>query len=195
MTKFQKNIEKGLKEAKEGKLLSELDIEKEMKELEKLHKKWWYKYYWWIKYGVRQKIDELQWKIPNCIQRVKRGWGNADTWRFDGYLARIISEGCKYLKEHKCGIPCEYLPNNDKIPYESNKKDEIEGIRRWNEVLDKIIFAFKTLYEITSGEKEFYLESLSEEKRKQLNCITKEENDRIEEGKKLFIENFHNLWN
>ena len=51
-------------------------------------------YIWW------NKITDLKWKIPNLIHRAYYGWGKADTWDFDNYLANVIIGGLKHLKKY-----------------------------------------------------------------------------------------------
>lgn len=178
-----------------NKFISETGFSEEMERIDKQWDKWWYPIYWWGRYGIWEWISYRPLKIKSFFQRGYRGWADEDTWGFDGYLAKVISEGCKHLKEHKHGIPCEYVSFKKDKSYEYDEKEGEEGERRWNEVLDKVIFAFDLIRQIQyDGDKEFYLGRLSEEDRKRFNCITKEENDKIEEGKKLFIDNFTNFW-
>ena len=67
------------------------DIFKETEEEKKNHPIYcfFYDIYWRIYYFV----DSIPLRIRTFIQRGKRGWANSDTWGFDYYLAKVISEG------------------------------------------------------------------------------------------------------
>jgi hypothetical protein len=166
---------------------------------ERIHElcKWkWYnyiKYYcfyiWW------NFLTDLKWKIPNIIQRAYRGWGDADTWDFDGYLSKIISEGCKHLKLYKHGIPGDiYDKYRNDVLLDQNEA-EFLAIKEWNEILDKIILAFDLIKQIQyDGKREFYLPDLPEALKNKYNCLSKEEDDAMNEGMHLFIKYFFSLW-
>lgn len=47
-------------------------------------------------------------KIKTFFQRGKRGWGVSDTWSFDAYLAKVISEGTRHLAEVSNGYPSAF---------------------------------------------------------------------------------------
>jgi len=87
-----KSVGKGVQDIKEGKLIP---AETVFKEWEKKHpiltkfKRIW----WWLRYGIRNKIENIPLRIRTFIQRGKRGWANSDSWSFDWYLAKVISEG------------------------------------------------------------------------------------------------------
>jgi len=119
-------------------------------------------YIWW------NFLVDLKWSIPNLIHRSYYGWGKADTWNFDIYLAKIISEGITYLKKDKSGIPCDLAEKYD---------DETAMIKR-DERLDKIIRAFK-LHLIWADE---------------CRVLTEEEKKEYQEGLELFIKYFGDLW-
>jgi len=119
-------------------------------------------YIWW------NFLTDLKYKVPNLIHRAYYGWGKADTWDFDTYLAKIISEGITYLKKDKSGIPCDL----------AEKYDEETAIIKRDERLDKIIRAFK-LHLI-------WVEDC--------HILTEEEQKEYQEGLKLFIKYMGDLW-
>ena len=107
-------------------------------------------------------------RIRNFIQRGIRGWANEDTWDFDTYLAKIISEGITYLKKNKPGIPCDLVEKYD---------EEIAIIKR-DERLDKMIHAFKLhLIWVDEGR-----------------ILTEIEQKEYQEGLELFIKYMGDLW-
>ena len=118
-------------------------------------------YIWW------NIIIDLKWKVPNLIHRTYYGWGKADTWNFDYYLAKIISEGIIYLKKDKSGIPCDL----------AKKYDDKTAIIKRNERLNKIIHAFKLHIIWIDGR-----------------VLTKKEQKEYQEGLKLFIKYMGDLW-
>ena len=122
----------------------------------------YYGFYIWYNF-----LTDLKYKVPNLIHRAYYGWGKADTWDFDIYLAKIISEGITYLKKDKSGIPCDLAEKFD---------DETAIIKR-DEILDKIIRAFK-LHLIWVGGR----------------ILTEEEKLEYQEGLELFIKYLGDLW-
>jgi hypothetical protein len=154
---------------------------------EKIHElcKWkWYdyiRYYgfyiWW------NWITDLKWKIPNTIQRAYRGWGHADTWDFDRYLANVIRDGIKHLKNCQHGIPTDiYEKYRNDVLLDQNEA-EFLALKEWNEILDKIVYGFDCA-SLISGDS--YLELSHEERNQAENAYY--------EGMDLFKEYFFNLW-
>lgn len=43
--------------------------------------------------------------VQTRIQRMRRGWGDTDTWNMDVYLARVIGEQLAYLAKNSHGYP------------------------------------------------------------------------------------------
>jgi len=119
-------------------------------------------YVWW------NFLTDLKWKIPNLIHRAYYGWGKADTWDFDYYLAKIISEGITYLKKDKSGIPCDL----------AEKYDDKTAIIKRDERLDKMIRAFK-----------LHLIWVDRDR-----VLTEEEEKEYQEGLELFIKYMGDLW-
>ena len=180
-------IEQGLKEAKEGKL-ERLDLEDLIYKPRRWNK--WDRFYWLIRYGIWNWITDLKWRIPNWWQRGQRGWGYADTWGFDFYLSKVIYGGLVHLKKHKCGYPIT-IP---KIETEWTEVDYKANEKIWDEIMDKMIYAFKLAKEIGEGEREFYKPYMDENFQKTYKCLSKEEDDAMKEGMKLFIDHFFSLW-
>ena len=76
-------------------------------------------------------------RIKWFIQRGKRGWANSDTWGFDCYLTKVISEGVHHLKENIHGMPGNLT----------------EG--QWIDILNKITNTFELAKRM--GDDELYL--------------------------------------
>lgn len=75
-----------------------------------------------------------------------------DTWNLDNTLARIIYPALLQLKATKHGIPGEFVNDVGGADYEEQESFEFykeshntaweEGSKRWDEVLDKMIWSF-----------------------------------------------------
>lgn len=78
-----------------------------------------------------------------------------DTWGMDSTLAPIIVPMLKQLKETKHGVPCEFAHvggenwdsqlSFDWYAEDTNKLFEEHAERRWNEVMDKMIWSFEQI--------------------------------------------------
>jgi len=51
---------------------------------------YWHIYFW-------NFISDIPLRVKTFIQRGMRGWSDSDTWSFDFYLAKVISEGIEHL--------------------------------------------------------------------------------------------------
>lgn len=183
-------IEKGLQEAKEGKL-EVVDISKLEKELDKKWSQWWYPTYHFLRYGIKNWLLEIKYRVPNFFHRAWYGWGKADVWGLDFYLSRIIYQSLIHLKKNKQGYPITIITKNVKDP---NDIDSEANQKNWDKILNKMILAFKLANDIGSGGREFYSPKLSKEKQLKFKCLTKDEDQQIKEGMKLFIKHFFSLW-
>jgi len=125
--------------------------------------------------------------IKRFIQRGTRGWSNEDTWGLSGYLARVLSESIRHLKENNHGMPI----------------DLTEG--QWIDILNKISDTFETaerlgdnLFLIREPKQRERLQKSFDKLNKQYKthdrCLSPKEIKRYDEGFKLFKEYFHNLW-
>ncbi len=122
--------------------------------------------------------------------RGAKGWSKMDSWWLSGYLAGIITESVKHLKENMHG----YISYNNDM-----SDDENEARSKW--VLDEIIWSFDMYHKCSLGaDWDFYCEQLDpkfvEEHSKEFDVrfMTKEENKRMREGMKLFIEHYDSLY-
>lgn len=77
-----------------------------------------------------------------------------DTWNLDHTLAMIILPALIQLKEVKQGVPSEFADVGGEdyreqlcfdFYHETHDESFEEGVKRWNEVLDKMIWAFQQL--------------------------------------------------
>ena len=165
------------------------------------------------KHPIRYRLEEIYYfcirqlrKIPQAIrevkwffQRGKRGWSNSDTWEFDTYLAKVISEGIKHLKEINHGLPT----------YDEGKS-ELEAINEWDCILNTIHYTFVTAEDISKGSVVYIPSKLFTKKRydelvKSMedgfvkyktyhHVLTLKEIQEYEKGWEYFKEYFHSLW-
>ena len=95
-----------------------------------------------LPYIVKNLPTDINYYIREKYQRANLGWAVSDVWGFDWYLARVIAEGCEWLKEHKHGCP-----NIDGFQSETD-----EGFKamcaEWDRILDNIIYTFRTAQKI-----------------------------------------------
>ena len=137
--------------------------------------------YHWIANKINRKIDYV--KIDK--------W---DTWSMDHTLSLIILPMLKQLKDTKHGAPNvedEDVPMSLKSTMSSPKENEWDAddnyFRRWDYVLDEMIFAFEKLNE-DDWESEFY-----KDKKWNKEGHTRM-NDRIQNGLNLFGKYYRALW-
>jgi len=167
-------------------------------------------------YKVPEYPSDIKRYFRMWIQRATRGWAVSDAWGFDWYLARVIKEGCQWLKENKHGVPCGCMPNTLAVDMgEDNDEDMKKAIAKWDKVLDTIIKTFETAENIQENHW-FYQETknysikrakeiratnkkMKEEDpelfgKRGLYVMTKAECKEYEKGWELFREYFFNLW-
>jgi hypothetical protein len=109
-------------------------------------------------------------KIKNFIQRGIRGYSDEDLWSFDLYLAKVISTGLIQFQKENHGMPIE-IHNK----YKNNDK---KASQEWTKIIDKMIGSF-----------EIHIKLLDEPQ-----ILKGKEKQSYEEGFKLFIKYFGDLW-
>jgi hypothetical protein len=157
-------------------------------------------YYW-----ARAKIKDIRYyprEVKWFFQRAKRGYADSDVWGFDYYLTKVILGGLKRLRKDKCGCPLvlPYDPNvhPDDIDWDENQK-------RWDEILDTMIYTFETADKILNDDPawwfipsaEFTEEEYNKRKKqfgKVIYVMTLDEVIKYEEGWKNFQKYYFNLW-
>lgn len=153
-----------------------------------------------------------------------------DVWSFDHTLAYIILPGLIELKITKHGIPGDFVDvggekhiSQQSFDFYEESHDEAfeEGSKRWDEVLDKMIWSFYQLIDDDWEQKYHYGEAKYEFKKLEktmLNPITNKDetlsemidtnpdehwfdvdgyelhNQRIQEGIDLFAKYYRSLW-
>lgn len=94
-----------------------------------------------------------------------------ECWNLDETLAALILPRLIYYRDNHYGAP------NCLFEYdEFDHIKEEDGFKKWNEILDKMIWAFYLYISVD------------------LLCRTEEQEQQIDEGLKLFAEYFQSLW-
>lgn len=168
-------------------------------------------------YKVPDYPYDIQRWIRDKYQRAKRGWAVSDAWGFDYYLSKVVSGGCKWLLNHKHGIPssCDrHKIIKKKIKGYSEDRNFKEGIREWEDILEQIVWTFDTVNkindhywfyphgkayftnkELKQSEKlcEEFKEDWPEDAHK-YHVMTIDECRQYRKGWELFQEHFFDLW-
>jgi hypothetical protein len=101
-----------------------------------------------IFYRIYYKIKELQTMLKHWTQRATQGYSDRDVWRIDYWFETIMPQMLTDLKRTKHGVPAEFIQNED-----GTEKDLDEGIKAWNEVLDRMIFCFQEMGDDSCSQK------------------------------------------
>jgi len=190
---MNRELKKGLKDAKEGKITKVRSVEDVFKEPKsRIYKL--YLYFYRLFWRIVRLPKDIRRYIRDFIQRGRRGWANSDTWSFEHYLSKIIAEGVKHLKEI-----------NYTLPTWKEGKTELECVNEWDVILNTIINTFQIAKEISEG-KVYYLplKEFTEKEYKRLvkslqnskyrmKVLNRKEVKEFEKGFDLFKEHFFSL--
>jgi hypothetical protein len=177
---------------------------------------WYVETYW----SVRRTIRRI-WEFPGdtyrqtkwFIQRGRCGWADCDTWSLDYYLNGWMPAALRHPKEHKHGTPMSMFPTGPEWIDENGNPTKAAhdvAIRRWDEVLGKMIAGFEASRRINDG---MYEDELGEYPTRRPAGTSKDAwekviNDRMAamrlleerdekirvDGMTLFVEHYHSLW-
>lgn len=122
--------------------------------------------------------------LKHCYQRIKYGVSFKDCWSLDFYLSKIISRGCRTIKDNGLGHPCDLTD------------------KQWENILEEIAWTFDTKIKLCEMEwrmpvdkkHEKELQEAYQEHNIKIHIMTKQEIKRYENGKWLFMKHFDNLW-
>lgn len=96
------------------------------------------------------KILDYSWdEVRYAWQRVFRGWDDRIVWSIDWYLARMLPQWLKQLKQTQWGVPGVML---DGMEMEKGgnpmPESELRAKLRWDDILDQIIEGFESYAEL-----------------------------------------------
>ena len=139
----------------------------------------WHIYFW-------NYVSEIPLNVKTFIQRGIRGWAVSDTWGFDYYLSKVISEGVRHLSKH-------------------TYRDEA-----WKKKMKIIAETFETALSILEDRKRYipsdeftwkeykkakrFYKYMSKKYKERYHVMTKRESIEFERGFDLFKKNFFRLW-
>lgn len=115
-----------------------------------------------------KNLSELRKEIKWAFQRMKYGYSDCDVWNIDDWFLDSIVPMLQQLKENLHGYPSNYT------------------FDEWNDILEQMIFNFTEGNEDISSKKPKDFKNWSE--------YNEYIADHLNKGLKLFVENFHNLW-
>jgi len=144
-------------------------------------------------------FSDVPFQIKYFIQRGIRGWSNQDAWGAYYHISSVTLGMLKWLKINKHGVPCGCI--NDAEPFEVGQK-------RWDDIMDKMIYSFQCLVDAENGKSEFwtphpdapevhlleYGDNPWSQKYPEVHLMNKEEDDKYNEGMQLFIKYYQSLW-
>jgi len=140
--------------------------------------------YWWCYRFIRDHTYSsvkwfFKWDLPH---RLKWGCSERDLWALDYTTSKWILKRLKALRsvtiEDHCGYPGEFYDFEDDFFLTQDEKDAI-GLKKWQDILDKIIRAFELLIEENSSQRVWDTLDYNKEKDRQ-----------YEEGMELFVKYF-----
>ena len=114
-----------------------------------------------------RRLKQVKWKrfFRFKWQKLTRGWDDSETWCLRSPFARFILPRLKRFKQLKAGHPCDITA------------------KEWDEILDKMIFAFESLLEEENNPN--YEEDVYEFNKRY---------KKIQEGLELFGKWYLSLW-
>lgn len=166
----------------------------------------------------------------NSERKIEVQIDDYDTWGFDHTIAHIIYPALLQLKATKHGIPCDFVEfggeeYSDQTSFDFYKEDHDkyfdEGVKKWEETLDKMIWSFEQVAKDNYDDKyhhgtpeydwekteEEYMNPFTGQKEKLFRMVDKNPGEhwydsdghlmheaRIQEGLDLFAKYFRNLW-
>lgn len=167
------------------------------------------KYYAYIYHPVRN----VYYNIRDFLMRLFRGYSDPECFDFFSHCAKYALPRLKEYKKNLHGCPGNLCPPiNPESPWEV---DTDIGMKAWNEILDKIIFALnecayhteedaiykKYPYKITmktkethKGYKVYETEIDNQENWDKALAERKQLAERVQEGCELFGKHFQDLW-
>ena len=172
--------------------LEEFDMDKLEAESKRWHSKWWvavcdkafpdgifgYNAFHALTHPliiIKGCINEVRW----AWQRIFRGWDDRVVWGIDTYLAEMIPQWMRKLKEDKHGFPALMFGDNNWNKFSNDHffpGTEETAVRRYELILDTIIEGFETY-------------AKAERYRR-----TPEDDRKIDNAMKFFVEYFPTFW-
>ena len=106
-----------------------------------------YRWQYRLKHPGKEVLDFCR-NLKYCVQRIRKGYCDADVWDIYGWFLSVMPDMLQELKENHVAYP-------DPLDGETASTEE-EGIRRWESILDRMIFLFREADEDTCTKKNPY---------------------------------------
>ena len=192
---MNRKTKKAIKEARDDELVS-VDLDKMNEEWKKKRETLKWKLiegpYWaTVRFLENFKPRHIKWGF----QKTFRGYSDSDLWNLDYAIAKKVLPMLKaYRKMKRVGTPISMF--DDPMSTEYSDEEQEKANEKWNEILDKMIYAFT--YSVHENDKK-YEEYLGVEYEEGSDWRqTKESREKVwkryEEGMGLFGKHFHSLW-
>ena len=164
----------------------------------------WYE----IRYRIPRRIfEDFPREVKRFYQRGRYGIAECDIWGFNYFLSMVAVKGLKYIRKNGQGFPSEFTCDKN-----GKEIDWRIGSKKWNKVLDKMLYSFQTAEDVMDG-KTVHM-SYTEWENKRYNrsksivrkwkeeheddmpkkVMTKKQAKAYEEGFELFGRYFLSLW-
>lgn len=124
---------------------------------------------------------EVKW----FIQRGSRGWADCDVWSIDWYLNRWMPDALRRLKATKHGIPGNMFPEGPEYVKDCGNPNDAAWViaeARWDGIMNKMIAGFEAAQRINE------MTNFDDP------VLRKADEAACEEGLKLFVEYYFDLW-
>lgn len=190
----------GIEPDKKGSLVSSDDFFKKLQAKEKWYSKrpirrFFKDAWWWIRYGILNKISDIKCSIKWGFQRMFRGYDDPMVWGYWHENAKLNVTLLKRLKETKIGYPIILLDKQEEKKFGKSWGKHDKSLhkmyeKRWDETMDKIIAGWQAIIDEddvflkTNGK---YDHAKSDIKRKKLMKA-------FEEGMTLYTKHYRGLW-
>lgn len=132
-----------------------------------------------ICFSLTDKNDKREKKYKK--ERLKYGFDPSECWSLYSTIAKFIYPRLKFFRDNLSGTPIFNYDNG--IPIE-------EGMKQWEEILDKMLYSFDMIAykDDTCKYDEIYYKLKSKKEREKID-------KKIQEGLGLFAKWFQSLWN
>lgn len=157
----------------------------------------------WFPYAVIRHAREIPWHIRRVkyfFVRGWKGWAPMDTWSFDSYLSRVISEGLKHMAENSngyklglCGV-CKKTERGLGNDWRSGKRVGRGGCtceRDWPLMLEKISRDIKAADEFEGDHKMYEILKTDDKEYSRLRKLAYAKQKR---ALLLLAANFNGMW-
>lgn len=132
-------------------------------------------------YGIYRAVRNVPFYLRDFWCYIRTGHHLSDFWCPYSHTSKFILPLLKTLKENRTGIPSCFV-NYDSTSVEQCKK----SVRKWNNVLDKIIFSHQWIYDEDFTTLHPYKTFDPKEYQKTMK--------KVQEGLNLFGKYYMNLW-